>query len=90
MAVQTDLQKTDGIDQEHVPTQMGTECILRLYRLLKGSSLYDRKNVIIDRLSEDCLQIINTIIQSEGHLFLKIVRDSFFFNNIRIQTDIPS
>jgi HD-GYP domain-containing protein (c-di-GMP phosphodiesterase class II) len=74
-----------SLDQEHLPTQMGMECIIRFYRLLKGASLYDRKNFIIDRLTQDCLQIILTVIKSEGHLFLKVVRDNFFFNNIRIQ-----
>src|SRR4030042_386989 len=34
---------------------------------------------------QECLQIANTIINAEGHLFLKIVRDNFFFNNVRIQ-----
>lgn len=72
------------LDQEHLPTQMGTECIVRLYRLLKGSSLYDRKNFIMDRLTQDCLQMIRTITKTEGHIFLKVVRDNFFYNNIRI------
>src|SRR4030042_3046208 len=34
---------------------------------------------------QECLQIANTIINAEGHLFLKIVRENFFFNNVRIQ-----
>ena len=71
-------------DHEHLPTKLGTEYVLKFYRLLKGTTIYDRKNVIIDRLTQECLQVINSIIQSEGHLFLKIVRDNFFFNNIRI------
>ena len=71
-------------DHEHLPTKLGTEYVLKFYRLLKGTTIYDRKNVIIDRLTKECLQVINGIIQSEGHLFLKIVRDNFFFNNIRI------
>ena len=82
-------EKTRGdkapVDQEHLPTQMGMECIIRIYRLLKGASLYDRKNFIIDRLTQDCIQVIQTVITSEGHLFLKVVRDNFFVNNIRIQ-----
>jgi putative nucleotidyltransferase with HDIG domain len=82
-------QKVPGhkasFDPEHLPTQMGVECIIRLYRLLKGASLYDRKNFIIDRLTQDCLQMIQAVIKSEGHLFIKVVRDNFFFNNIRIQ-----
>jgi putative nucleotidyltransferase with HDIG domain len=74
-----------SLDQEHLPTQMGVEFIIRMYRLLKGAFLYDRKNFIIDRLTQDCLQVVETIIKSEDHLLLKVVRDNFFFNNIRIQ-----
>ena len=73
-----------SVDQEHLPTKLGTEFITKFYRLLKGTTIYDRKNVLIDRLTQECLQVINGILQSEGNLFLKIVRDNFFFNNIRI------
>ena len=73
-----------SVDHEHLPTKLGTEFITRFYRLLKGTTIYDRKNVIIDRLTQECLQVINDIIQSEGTLFLRIVRDNFFLNNIRI------
>src|SRR4030042_291859 len=82
-------EKTRGdkasVEQEHLPTQMGMECIIRLYRLFKGASLYDRKNFIIDRLTQDCIQMIQTVVKSEGHLFIKVVRANFFVNNIRIQ-----
>ncbi len=70
--------------EETLLTKLGVEFITRFYRLLKGSTLYDRKNVLIDRLIQECLQVINPIIQSEGHLFLKIVRDNFFLNNTRM------
>jgi putative nucleotidyltransferase with HDIG domain len=72
-------------DQEHLPTKLGTEFVMRFYRLLKGTSLYEKKNVVIDRLTRECLPVINDIIQSEGHLGFKIVRDNFFFNNTKIQ-----
>jgi putative nucleotidyltransferase with HDIG domain len=77
-------EEKSHLDHEHLPTKLGTDFIVKFYRLLKGTTIYDRKNVIIDRLTKECLQLINGIIQSEGHLFLKIVRDNFFFNNIRI------
>lgn len=73
------------VDHEHLPTRLGTEFIAKFSRLLKGTVLYDRKNVIIDRLTQECLQVINSIVLSEGNLFIKIVRDNFFFNNVRIQ-----
>jgi putative nucleotidyltransferase with HDIG domain len=72
------------LDHEHRMTKLGTEFITKFYRLLKGTAIYDRKNVNIDRLTQECTQVINNIVRSEGDLFLKIVRDNFFFNNIRI------
>jgi putative nucleotidyltransferase with HDIG domain len=72
------------LDHEHRMTKLGTEFIIKFYRLLKGTAIYDRKNVNIDRLTQECTQVINNIVRSEGDLFLKIVRDNFFFNNIRI------
>jgi len=77
-------EEKSHLDHEHLPTKLGTEFVGKFYRLLKGTTIYDRKNVIIDRLTKECLQVVNGIIQSEGHLFLKIVRDNFFFNNVRI------
>jgi putative nucleotidyltransferase with HDIG domain len=72
------------LDHEHRMTKLGTEFITKFYRLLKGTAIYDRKNVNIDRLTQECTQVINNIVQSEGDLFLKIVRDNFSFNNVRI------
>ena len=72
------------LDQEHLPAKLGTEFITTFYRLLKGTALYDRKSAVIDRLTQECLQVVNGIIQWEGNLLLKIVRDHFFFNNNRI------
>ena len=73
-----------SVDHEHLPSRLGTEFVTKFYRLLKGTTVYDRKNAIIDRLTQECLQVINRIVQSEGNLFFKIVRDNFFFNNIRV------
>jgi putative nucleotidyltransferase with HDIG domain len=72
------------VGHEHLPTKLGIEFVIRFYRLFKGTTIYDRKNIVIDRLTQECLQVINDTIKSEGNLFFKIVRDNFFFNNIRI------
>ena len=77
-------EKVPSVDHEHLPTQMGTEFIMAFYRLLKGTTLYNRNNIVIDRLTQECLQVINNIVKSEGRLFLKIVRDNLFFNNHKI------
>jgi putative nucleotidyltransferase with HDIG domain len=81
-------EKSPAIDHGHLPTQLGTEFISTFYRLLKGTTLYNRKNLNIDRLTQECLQAINPVVKSEGRLSLKIVRDSLFFNNTKIQVKV--
>ena len=71
----------------HLPTQRGTEFIVTFYPLLKGATLYHRKNALIDRLTQECLQVINKFVNSEGYLSLRIVRDNFFFNHARIKAN---
>ena len=78
------LEKQTSIDED-LTTRIGTEFIIRFYRLLKWATIYDRNNVVIDQYTQECIQVITPIIKSENHLFLKIVRDNFFFNNIKIQ-----
>jgi len=72
------------LDHEHLPSKLGTEFITTFYRLLKGTTLYDRGSVVIDRLTQECLQVVNGIIQWEGNLLLRIVGGHFFFNKTRI------
>jgi putative nucleotidyltransferase with HDIG domain len=81
-------EKTSSIDRRHLPTELGTEFVSAFYRLLRGTTLYNRKNLVIDRLTQECLQVINTVVKSEGRLSLKIVRDNFFFNNVMIQVKV--
>ncbi len=78
--------KMDSVEpsQESLPARLGAELILRLYRFLRAANFYDRNNIHIKRLALDSLESINSFIRAEGHLSLKIIRDSFFFNNIRM------
>ncbi len=81
-------EKTPSTDRGHLPTELGTEFVSGFYRLLKGTTLYNRKNLVIERLTQECLQIINPVVKSEGNLSLKVVRDNFFFNNVIIQVKV--
>lgn len=71
--------------QEELSAKMGTEFVIRFYRLLKGTTIYDRNNITLDQYAQECLQTINSIVKSESHLIFKIVRDNCFFNNMKIQ-----
>ncbi|NWF92883.1 MAG: HD-GYP domain-containing protein [Syntrophaceae bacterium] len=75
-------------DEGHLPTKLGTDFISAFYRLLRGATLYNRKNDVIERLTQECLQAIHSALKLEGRLSLKIVRDNFFFNNSKIQVNV--
>jgi putative nucleotidyltransferase with HDIG domain len=77
-------EERSTLDHEHRLTKLGTEFITKFYRLLKGTTIYDRKHAIIDRLTQECVQEINRVVQSEGSLSLKIVRDNFLLNDTRV------
>ena len=81
-------EKAPQFDDGHLPTKLETDFVSAFYRLLKGTALYNRKNLTIDRMTFDCLQAINPVVQSEGHLSLKVVRDNFFLNNVKIQVKV--
>jgi putative nucleotidyltransferase with HDIG domain len=72
------------LDHEQIPAKLGTEFITKFYRLLKGATLHDRKSVVVDRLTQECLHVVNGIIQWEEKFLLRIVRDHFFFNDTRV------
>jgi HD-GYP domain-containing protein (c-di-GMP phosphodiesterase class II) len=71
----------------YLPATVVTDFVTAFHRLLGGASIYDRKNPVMDRLAQTCLGVVNGILQSEGHLFLKIAGDHFFFNNVRIHAE---
>lgn len=78
------MQERLPASSDDLSTKMGMEFIIRFYRLIKGAMIYDRNNVVMDQYAQDCLQAINPVVKSEDHLFLKIVRDNAFFNNVKI------
>ncbi len=68
-----------------LPTQWEGEFIEAFYRLFEGSLLYHRKNALIDQLAQKCLEAMNKLVSTGGRFSLKIVRDHFFLNNVRVQ-----
>lgn len=78
------MQERLPASSDDLATKMGMEFIIRFYRLIKGAMIYDRNNVVMDQYAQDCLQAINPVVKSEDHLFVKIVRDNAFFNNVKI------
>jgi putative nucleotidyltransferase with HDIG domain len=76
--------------QDDLTSKMGTEFVVRFSRLLKGATIYDRNNIVMDQYAQECLQTINQVVKVEDHLFFKIVRDNCFFNNAKIQVRVDN
>ncbi|MBM4339059.1 MAG: HD-GYP domain-containing protein [Deltaproteobacteria bacterium] len=76
--------------QDDLSSKMGTEFVIRFSRLLKGATIYDRNNVVMDQYAQECLQTINHVVKSEDSLFFKIVRDNCFLNNVKIQVRVDN
>jgi len=83
------IEKYSSVDDD-LSTKIKTEFIIRFYRLLKGAILYNPSNIIISQYTQECVKVINYIIESEGYLFLKIARDSLFLNNIKVRVRADS
>ncbi|MCX8118244.1 MAG: HD-GYP domain-containing protein [Desulfobacterota bacterium] len=71
--------------QEDLPTQRATDFVVRFFRVLKGTAIYERNNLVMEQYLQDCLPLINSVIQSEGYLSFKIVRENCFFNHAKVQ-----
>jgi putative nucleotidyltransferase with HDIG domain len=72
-------------DRDDLLSLLGTELIAKFHRFLKGACLYDRNNMIIERLAQECLAAVHAVMKSEGHLFLKIARDNVYLNQMKVQ-----
>jgi putative nucleotidyltransferase with HDIG domain len=55
---------------------------------MRISQIYDSKNVALHQFVKESLQTINTLIQREGTLSLKIIKDDFFLNGQRLRYSV--
>jgi len=55
---------------------------------MRISQIYDSKNVALHQFIQESLQTINTLIQREGTLSLKIIKDDFFLNGQRLRYSV--
>lgn len=73
---------TDMIEADLL--KLGTNLIIKFHVLMRISQIYDSKNVALNQFINESLQAINTIVEREGILIIKIVNDDFFINEKRL------
>ena len=70
------------------PLKLGDRLITRFHLLMKLFQIYGSKNVPLHRFVQECIQIINTLVEQEEIFKLKIVTDDFFLNEQRLRYSV--
>ncbi len=76
----------DGTDSEL--SRLGNHLITRFHVLMRISQIYDSKNVALNQFIKESIQVINTFIQREGSLSIKILKDDIFLNEQRLRYSV--
>ena len=71
--------------QSYLPREFGQVFISSFLALYKGAVFYERTNIIMGRLAQECMKIVTSVHETYGTLSIKIIRDAAFLNNNRVQ-----
>ena len=80
-------QKTSEVADSDLP-KLGNNLVTKFHVLMRISQIYDSKNVALHQFIQESLQSINALINREGTLSLKIVRDDLFLNDHRLRYSV--
>ena len=68
--------------------KLGHSLIIKFHVLMRNLQIYDSKNAALRQFVLECLQIINSLVDKEGSLSLKMVKDGFFLNGQRLRYSV--
>jgi len=80
-------QKTSEVADSDL-SKLGNNLVTKFHVLMRISQIYDSKNVALHQFIQESLQSINALINREGTLSLKIVRDDLFLNDHRLRYSV--
>ncbi len=69
-------------------SKLGNNLVTKFHILMRISQIYDSKNVALHQFIQESLESINALINREGTLSLKIVRDDLFVNDQRLRYSV--
>lgn len=64
--------------------RLGINLITKFHVLMRISQIYDSRNVVLNQFINESIHSINTIVEREGVLSVKIVKEDFFINDKRL------
>ena len=69
-------------------SKMGNNLVTKFHVLMRISQIYDSKNVALQQFTQESLQAINTMIEREGNLSLKMVKNDLYLNDQRLRYSV--
>jgi HD-GYP domain-containing protein (c-di-GMP phosphodiesterase class II) len=69
-------------------SKLGNNLVTKFHVLMRISQIYDSKNVALNQFVQESLETINTLIEKEGILSLKIMKEDFFLNGQRLRYSV--
>jgi hypothetical protein len=57
---------------------------------MKVSLIYDSKNKVLQPFIQDCLHVLNGLMERERTVSLKVVKDDFYLNEIRLRFSVEA
>ena len=69
-------------------SKMGNNLVTKFHVLMRISQIYDSKNVALQQFTQESLQAINTMIEREGNLSLKVVKNDLYLNDQRLRYSV--
>lgn len=68
--------------------RLGDKLVIKFHLLMKLFQVYGSKNVPLHTFIQECIQIINTLVEREERLSLKILHNDFFLNGQRLHYSV--
>ncbi|RPJ10667.1 MAG: HD domain-containing protein, partial [Deltaproteobacteria bacterium] len=69
-------------------SRTGNNLVTKFHVLMRISQIYDSKNVALRQFTQESLQVINALIEKEGHLSLKVVKNDLYLNEQRLRYSV--
>jgi HD-GYP domain-containing protein (c-di-GMP phosphodiesterase class II) len=69
-------------------SQLGNQLIQKFQALMKLSLIYDPKNEVLQPFLQECLHHLNALVEKEGTLSIKVVKDDLYLNELRVRCPV--
>jgi putative nucleotidyltransferase with HDIG domain len=82
------IQKIKSGSMNSDLAKLGNNLVTKFHVMMKVSQIYDAKNSTFRQFMQESLETINALVEKEGGVCLKVVKDDFFLNDQRLRYSV--